>query len=161
MKYLISTGCLLLALANTASAQSDDANPSDKLAKLVYGSIDENPTGSVDIGAFVEFGKSIFVSMDYDDSGSVNLKEFTDWDFGFNFIAANAGQEHAFRAAQKILFSIWDHDGNGEIENEEYNKSMIWDFRRADIDGDANLTREEFLSGYVINIAYRAAITGN
>ena len=62
--------------------------------------------------------------------------------------------------AQKVLFAFWDHDGNQEISRREYHKSMVWDFRRADMDDDALLTRDEFLNGYVINVAYRAALTG-
>ena len=35
---------------------------------------------------------------------------------------------------------------------------MVWDFRRADLDNDAFLTRDEFLTGYIVISAYRAAI---
>ena len=108
----------------------------------------------------MRFGNDIFVSMDADDGGTVDWQEFTEWDFGFTFIAADAGQDRAYKTAQKILFAVWDHDGDGEIAQREYHKAMVWDFRRADVDDDAFLTRDEFLRGYVINVAYRAALTG-
>lgn len=158
MKMLTATCTLLLALPGSAMAQSD-TTPGRALADQIFGSIEDNSNGA-DVGDFVSFGRDIFVSMDYDDSGSVNFKEFSDWDFGFNFIAENEGQERAFQTAQKLIFAMWDHNGDGEIARREYHKSMIWDFRRADNNDDSFLTRDEFLSGYVINLAYRAAITG-
>ncbi len=160
MKILTAACALLLALPSAGLAQSDEVTPGRELAELIYGSIEDNPDGAADMGEFVDFGQDIFVSMDTDESGSIDPVEFTEWDFGFNFIAVDEGQERAYQTAQKVLFAIWDHDGNGEIGRQEYHKSMVWDFRRADTDDDAFLTREEFLSGYVVNLAYRAALTG-
>ena len=40
----------------------------------------------------------------------------------------------------------------------EYRQSLSADFRRADFNNDAVLTEEEFLSGFSINVAARAAI---
>ncbi|WP_136442243.1 signal transduction protein [Pacificoceanicola onchidii] len=160
MKTLTATCALLLALPVSAIAQSEAPTPGRQLAEVIFGSIEDNPEGAADMGEFVKFGQEIFVSMDYDEDGSVDLGEFTDWDFGFNFIAEDEAQERAYETAQKTLFAIWDHDGNGEIGRQEYHKSMMWDFRRADTDDNALLTRDEFLSGYVVNLAYRAAITG-
>ncbi len=160
MRILTATCALLLALPSAGLAQSDAQTPGRELAELIYGSIEDNPNGAADMGEFVNFGQDIFASMDTDESGSIDPVEFTEWDFGFNFIAEDEGQERAYQTAQKVLFAIWDHDGDGKIERREYHKSMVWDFRRADTDDDAFLTREEFLSGYVVNLAYRAALTG-
>lgn len=160
MKKLTATCALFLALPVAAMAQSDAPTPGRELAELIYGSIEDNPEGAADMGEFVNFGRDIFVSMDHDESGSVDFSEFTDWDFGFSFIAEDEGQQRAYETAQKILFAFWDRDANGAINRSEYHTSMVADFRRADTDDDAFLTRDEFLSGYVINLAYRAAITG-
>ncbi len=160
MRILTATCALLLALPSAGLAQTDEATPGRELAELIYGSIEDNPTGAADMGEFVNFGQDIFVSMDSNEDGAVNPIEFTEWDFGFNFIAEDEGQQRAYQTAQKVLFAIWDHDGDGEIGRQEYHKSMVWDFRRADTDDDAFLTRDEFLSGYVVNLAYRAALTG-
>jgi len=159
MNSLTKTFTLLLALSSPAMAQSDDTTPGRELAKLIYGSIEDNPSGAIDMGEFVNFGRDIFVSMDSDESGSVDPDEFTAWDFGFNFIAEDSGQERAYETARKIIFAFWDHDGDGTISRREYHKSMVWDFRRADVDDDAFLTQEEFLRGYVVNVAYRAALS--
>ncbi len=160
MRILTATCALFLALPAAGIAQSDGSTPGRELAELIYGSIKDDPSDAADMGEFVNFGQDIFVSMDYDESGSIDLSEFTEWDFGFDFIAEDEGQQRAYQTAQKIIFAIWDHDGDSEITEREYNKSMVWDFRRADTNDDAFLSRDEFLEGYVINIAYRAALTG-
>ncbi len=160
MKKLAMTCSLVLAASTAAMAQSDEIPPGRELAEIIFGSMEISPTGGADMGDFVSFGSDIFVSMDHDESGSVDLTEFTDWDFGFNFIAQDEGQQRAYETAQKIVFAVWDHDGDGDITQREYHKSMVSDFRRADTDDNAFLTRDEFLSGYVINVAYRAALTG-
>ena len=160
MKTLTATCALLLALPVAAIAQSEAPTPGRELAELIFGSIEDNSEGAADMGEFVKFGRDIFVSMDYDESRSIDFGEFTEWDFGFNFIAEDEGQQRAYQAAQRILFSFWDRDADGEISESEYHQSMVSDFRRADTDNDAFLTRDEFLSGYIINVAYRAAIIG-
>lgn len=160
MRNLTSTCALLLALAGAGMAQSEEKTPGRELAELIYGSFEENPDSAADMGEFVNFGQDIFVSMDANENGSIYLSEFKDWDFGFDFIAKDEDQEHAYQTAQKIIFANWDHNGDGSITQQEYHKSMVWDFRRADTNNDAFLTRDAFLRGYVINLAYRAAITG-
>ena len=160
MTKVASIFALFFASSVATVVQSDEMTPGRELAEIIFGSMEISPTSGADVGQFVSFGRDIFVSMDFDDNGSVNLKEFTDWDFGFDFIAEDEGQQHAFETAKKIVFAVWDHDGDGDITQNEYHKSMVSDFRRADTDANAFLTHEEFLTGYVINIAYRAALTG-
>lgn len=160
MRTLTATCVLLLTLPGASIAQSDDATPGRDLAELIYGSIEDNPNGAADMGEFINFGQDIFISMASNEDGSIDPVEFSAWDFGFNFIAEDEGQQRAYETAQKVLFAFWDRDANGEINRTEYHKSMVADFRRADTNGDAFLSRDEFLGGYVINVAYRAAIFG-
>lgn len=160
MKKLAAVCALIFSSSAATVAQSEEMTPGRELAEIIFGSMEINPTAGADMGDFVSFGSDIFVSMDYDDSGSVHLKEFMGWDFGFNFIAEDEGKKRAYETAQKIVFAVWDHDGNGDVTQREYHKSMVSDFRRADTDDDALLSRNEFLNGYIINVAYRAALTG-
>jgi hypothetical protein len=150
-----------LLITSPSFAGTDDIGPGQELAKLIFGSIDSNSGGLADMGHFTAFGNDIFVSMDGNDDGKITLEEFQEWDFGFNFIAEDEGQQRAYDTAQKILFAVWDRDNNGEINGSEYHKSMTADFRRADINDDAFLSEDEFLQGYIVNRAYRAAVTGN
>lgn len=160
MRKLVAVCGIALALPGLALAQNEGPTPGRELSELIYGSIESNPSGSVDLGQFVEFGDTIFVSMNTDQNVSVDIDEFFQWDFGFNFIAADDGEQRSYEAAQRIVFAMWDHDADGQIERSEYHKSMLWDFRRADLNDDAFLTRDEFLQGYIVIRAYRAAISG-
>lgn len=165
MKNFITLGTtLLLSFVVPLSAQSTEATPGKILAEEIFGSINDgsnNSPSAIDMGTFVKFGNNIFRSMDYNEDKAVNFKEFSDWDFGFNFIAQDADQLHAYQAAQKIIFAVWDRNGDSSINRREYHKAMTWDFTRADTNDDALLTKAEFLDGYIIIKAYRAAILGN
>ena len=160
MKTFLMTCTATLLIASPALSDSHAPGPGRDLAELIFGSIDISPDGLADMGAFTSFGDDIFVSMDSDDDGNITPSEFKEWDFGFNFIAEDEGQQRAYDTAQKVLFAFWDRDGNGEISKSEYHKAMIADFRSADINDDAFLSEDEFLTGYVVVRAYRAAITG-
>ncbi|NNL17335.1 MAG: signal transduction protein [Boseongicola sp.] len=135
MRVLLATCALFLALLTAVTAQSNEPTSGRELAELIYGSFEEDAKGTADMGEFVNFGEDIFVSIDYDEGGSIDPSEFTEWDF--SFITADKGQERAYQTSQKIYFSIWDHNGDGEIAQREYDKSMVWDFQRADTNDDA------------------------
>ena len=161
MKMLTAvTSVSLLGLSSMALAQSEEVTPGRELSELIFGSIEDDPEGAADMGEFVNFGKDIFVSMDANENLSIDQIEFMEWDFGFDYIAEDEGQVRSFETAKKIIFAIWDQDADGRISKSEYDKAMVTDFRRADTDNDALLSREEFLSGYIVILAYRAAILG-
>lgn len=161
MKIIATTLAAIAVSATAAVADMQAQGPGKELALRVFGSMEANQNGMIDMGDFTNFGKGIFTSMDADDNGSVTFDEFTAWDFGFNFIAEDAGVEDRYRVAQRILFSLWDRDADGEIGKSEYNRSMVDDFRRADLNNDAFLTEEEFTTAYIVGRAYRAAILEN
>lgn len=161
MKTLLIACATSLLIATSVLAQSDTTTPGKELAELIFGSIEGNPDGLADMGEFISFGNDIFDSMDADDDASITPEEFKEWDFGFNSIAEDGGHQRAYGTAQKILFAFWDRDGDGRISPSEYHKAMVADFRRADIDDNAFLSKEEFLNGYVVIRAYRAALSGN
>lgn len=161
MKTIISTLAAIAVSATAAVADMQAQGPGKELALRVFGSMEANQNGMIDMGDFTNFGKAIFVSMDYDDNESITFDEFTSWDFGFNFVAEDAGAESRYRVAQRILFGLWDRDADGEIGKSEYNRSMVDDFRRADLNNDAFLTEEEFTTAYIVGRAYRAAILEN
>lgn len=160
MKKLLTASMALMISIAPAIAQSEGTTPGKELAETVFSSIESNPNGMLDMGEFVNFGRSMFISMDSNDDANIEFEEFTSFDFGFDSIAEDSDKKRAYETAQKILFAFWDRDGNKKISNREYHTSMISDFRRADINNDAFLSKEEFLRGYVVNIAYRAALTG-
>ncbi len=137
---------------------AQEASEGRELAATVFDSMDSSERGFVDMGQFNQMSKDIFVSMDTDEDGKLVFGEFTSWDFGFIPLAEEKGRASDLKAAQRIVFGLWDRNGDGEISQSELQKDIIADYQRADTDGDGFLTKDEFLHGFIINIAYRSAI---
>ncbi|MFN3211950.1 MAG: ester cyclase [Henriciella sp.] len=131
------------------------------MTDTVFGSAEANPNELVDIAEFANFGNLIFGSMDYDGDTAITFEEFTTFDFGYKFLASEAGQSAAYLAAQRVVFSFWDRNANDEISATEWRSAMNADFQRADRDSNALLSRDEFSKFYVVNQAYTAALSGN
>ncbi len=110
------------------------------------------------MGDVEQFRDSVFEGMDYDSNGKVTYDEFSAWDPGFAFVANEVGRAEAYTTASKIVFAFWDRNGNGELTAREMRFAMSADFRRADLDDDAFLTQDEFINGFPIMVAMRAAI---
>lgn len=163
MKNLVSA--LLLATCmtsiNASAALAEDMHPGKKLAMLAFTSIDESNRGFIDMGEFNAYGENVFVSMDADDNGKVDVDEFLEWDIGMKPIAEEAGASAAFKTAMRVVHSFWDRNGDGQMTRSEHRSSTLFDFQRADLDGDAVLTSDEFVSGFTVMKAVRAAIAPN
>lgn len=145
----------VLAAPAVATAQSSEGRD---LAKLAFQSVDKTERGYIDQGEFTTFGGDVFVSMDYDANNKLSLGEFLSWGFGMEQVAEDAGRAAAYETAMRVVFAFWDRDGDNQITRTEHRQSLLADFRRADADNDAVLTEEEFLLGFSVNVAARAAI---
>ena len=86
----------------------------------------------------LEYAELARVSMDADDNGTID--------------------ERRFETAQKFVFDFWDRNDDQMISAQEQSASMMANMMYADLDGSATLSEQEFLSGFIINIAYRAAL---
>ena len=147
----------LVAAATPMLAQTDKTE-GRLTAELTFASIDEAGKGFIDMGDMERFRESVFLGMDYDDDAAVTYPEFAAWDPGFFHIAAQDNKLDAMTTATKIVFSFWDRDGDGTITQSEMRFAVAADFRRADIDDDATLTEAEFINGFAIIVAMRAAL---
>lgn len=147
--------CMFLA---TPMAIAAGENEGRRLAKLAFASVDSADRGFIDMGEFTNFGTDVFVSMDSDDSGKISLEEYLAWDYGMASVAEDRDRVDAYETALRIVFAFRDRDGNGEISKTEHRQSMKFDFQRADLNGDAILTEREFLDGFPVMVALRAAL---
>ncbi len=147
--------------ATAAFADLNAQGPSKELALRVFYSREANKHGMNDMGDFTNIGKEIFASMDTGNKEILIFDELASWDFGLNAIAEEAGKQDQYRVAQRILFAMWDRDADGEIGRSEYNRSVVDDFRRADLNNNVFLTEEEFMTAYIVIHAYRPAIRGD
>lgn len=157
MKFSLPIACVIAALAAPISAFAQESE-GRRLAELVFTGIDTTDRGHIDQGQFLAFGQDVFVSMDSDDSGQLSLKEFLSWDYGMRGVAEEAGREDAYETALRVVFAFWDRDGDGEISSAEQSHALKTDFRRADLNDNALLSKEEFLGGFTVIVALHAAI---
>lgn len=147
-----------IALISLSSASAQESSDGRKLAELTFAMVDTAGKGHVNQGDMEQLRGQIFTSMDADDDKRIELQEFLAWDYGFANIAAEANNNTAYLAALKVVFSLWDRDSDGSITETEHRKSMIADFNRSDLNGDAILDEKEFLSGLSVLVAIRSVI---
>lgn len=157
-------GALALATFVSFAALAQDTATTDlgiegrKVAETVFVTMDTAGRGAIHSGDLEQFRASVFDGMDTDENGRVTYVEFTGWDPGFAYVAAEAGHGDAYTTASKIVFAFWDRNGDREITDPEMRFAMTADFRRADLDDDGLMTQAEFMQGFPIIVAMRAAI---
>ena len=156
-RHIALTACLAL-LALPAAAQDQSGLAGRALAETLFDGMDDSGRGRIDAGQLQTFRSSVFAGMDYDADGSVTFDEFADWDPGFRRVAEELGRGDAFTTALRIVHAFWDRDGDGGLTDAEMQFALSQDMRRADLDDDGFLTREEFLHGFAVIVAMRAAI---
>lgn len=159
MRYSIPFRALLAALLiHPLSANAELGTEGREIAEAIFDSMDSSGRGTINMGHIEGYRDSAFAGMDYDDNGKVTYAEFSAWDPGFARVAADLGRAEAYVTASKIIFAFWDRDGGGDLTQREMRTAMAADFRRADLDDDALLTKAEFIGGFPIIVAMRAAI---
>ena len=153
----ILTATMVFALA-PMFVQAQSKPEGRELAELGFKAIDVHGNGYVHMGDMEGYRLLVFTSMDGNDDDKVTRAEFMSWDYGFQNIAKERDREAAYEAAQKVLFSFWDRDGDGVLTPSEHRHAVTADFRRADLNGDAILSEREFIGGFSIMVAMRAAL---
>lgn len=156
-------GSLLTLIALSLPALATESKTEAKtegrqIAELTFSAIDANQNGFIHQGDLEVFRSDVFNSMDQDENARISYSEFSAWDPGFSALAAEANKGDAYTTALKIVFSVWDRNGDDTITEAEMRFAMGADFRRADVNDDSLLSEEEFLKNFTIIVAMRAAI---
>ena len=149
---------LILSAVLALPAFADQEPEGRRLASLGFASSDANEDGQLTMIEMLEYAELARVSMDADDNGTIDRAEFMGWDFGFSQLAEETGNVQGFETAQKFVFDFWDRNDDQVITAQEQSASMMANMMYAALDGSATLSEQEFLSGFFINIAYRAAL---
>ena len=147
-----------LGVAAQATQSEEPGIEGRRIAEAIFGSMDPTARGHVTMGDIEIFRDSVFAGMDANDDKRVSYTEFASWDPGFARIATDLGRSEAYVTASKIVFAFWDRDGDDHLTEREFRTAMAHDFRRADLDDDAVLTQAEFIAGFPVIVAMRAAI---
>lgn len=149
---------LALLIAATGPSKAQEISEGHKLAELTFESTDLNNRGYIDMGTMEEMRGLVFVSMDSNADEKLEVQEFLDWDYGFIQIAEESGRQMARETALRVVHSYWDLNADGEVTTTEHRKATVADFRRADLNDDAILTKDEFVGAYSVLVALRAAL---
>lgn len=152
---------MLMSLSTTSMAQTTDDGLGAQgrvVGETIFATIASGDRDAFHTGDLEVFRASVFGGMDYNGDHRVTHEEFSQWDPGFAAIAQELGRSEAYVTASKIVFAFWDRDGSGELVEPEMRFAMTADFRRADLDDDGLLSREEFIQSFPIMVAMRAAI---
>jgi len=149
---------IAMAMAVAMPAGAEEQPDGRALAQLSFEALDEASKGYLDQGDMEVARRDIFTSMDADDSNSLEQSEFLNWGYGFQSIAEDEGKQLAYDTALKVVFSFWDRDGDGKITQTEHRKAVMADFNRADLNSNAVLEKSEFLGGFSVLVAIRAAL---
>jgi len=157
MKTSILSIALLSSLTFAMPATAADNDWKD-LSGLAFQSIDADENGAVSPSEFSSFGEDVFVSMDSDESRALSLGEFYSWGFGMHDAATDSGRSDAFKTAMRVVFSLWDRNADDQVTASEYRQSLDFEFQRADLDGDGALTGDEYVAGFSVVVAAKAAI---
>ena len=155
--HAVSTA-VFLGVVTVGLVQPVYAQQGKALAEMSFDSIDTKGKGYLDQGDMEEARKGIFSSMDADENKSIELSEMLAWDFGFQNIAEDQNKQLAYTTALKVVFSFWDRNGDGKITNTEHRKAILRDFERADLNDNAVLEKSEFIGGFSMLVAIRAAL---
>lgn len=129
-----------------------------KVGETIFATMDPTGRGWIHQGDLEQFRALVFTGMDSDDDKKVPYAEFAAWDPGFAYVANDMKRGEAYTTASKIVFAFWDRNGDGEMTEAEMRLAMSADFRRADLDDDGTLSQQEFLQGFPIMLAMRAAL---
>lgn len=146
----------LLALPNAALAWDSG----EELSQVIFGSVDSSGNGLLDFGEIAHMSQSIAYSADSDEDERVSLEEFMAWDFGYAYLAEREDGAEGFAMTKRIMFAVADLDSDAEIDEREWRLNTRWSFERADADGDALLTEDEFISGWTPIVMLKAGRGG-
>jgi len=155
IRTMVTVAFMLVFIAPAAAQEKPEGR---RLAELSFDTVDRQSRGFVHYGDMEAARSDIFASIDGDDSEELSLSEFLEWDFGFQNVAEDTNRQHAYRTALKVVFSFWDRDGDGSITQAEHRRALVTDYQRADLNDNFVLEKEEFLSGFSVLVAIRAAL---
>ncbi|MBM2576378.1 hypothetical protein JQC91_08665 [Jannaschia sp. Os4] len=151
---------LILLAAPVAAQESYDGTPDygRAMVERMAETADADGDGRISYPEVDALAKAVFPSIDADGDGAVTRDEMVGWEYGFADLAAFRGRDEAFRATVNVVFDIFDRDDDGRVTPSEHVAAAAHSARYADRDGDGTLSREEYLSGFIFNIAMRNAL---
>ncbi|MFQ6552843.1 hypothetical protein AAD018_010935 [Aestuariibius insulae] len=158
MKMMTFLAGLAIAAGPALAAPLTDTHDSAKAVGDMFArSIDVDLDGMISRRELIDFGDQVFVSVDQDGDGMIVLEELQTWQFGLADLAEFRGRDQAYLTSMAIVFDVMDRNNDQTVSSSEYERATLVSADYANVNGDDLLTREEYLQGYIFNIAMRNA----
>ncbi|MFQ6549070.1 hypothetical protein AADZ90_014030 [Aestuariibius sp. 2305UL40-4] len=149
-----------LAMGLAPMAAHAERDPGRAIAELFATQMDADRDGVLEDGEVIAFSEAVFSSMDIDGSGGLTFEEMRDWEHGMADLATFRHREEAFDASIGMAFALFDRDRDGLISPAEYKAGVRIAAGLADGDKNGTLTVNEYLDGFIFNVAMRTALAG-
>ena len=148
----LALGAIVLGLP--AAAQDSGRAVAEQFATIM----DADGDGTMSAQEVRAFADTAFGSVDTDENGALSVAEMIDWQYGFAELAAFRDRTQAFETTVAVIHDMFDRDNDGLVTTEEHDDAILRSVEYSDLDGDGTLTREEYLGGFIYNIAMRNAL---
>lgn len=152
---LLSALLIAASLVLPATAQE---SATQQLMKLSFDTTDEDRSGQLTLAEMITQTDKIFSSMDENDDGNATQQEFLVWDFGFRNIAEDQGKLLALDSSMTLVFDYWDRDNDQLLHVSELQQGIVRSFQYADVDGSSQLSVDEYIKGFIANLAVQSAL---
>ena len=128
------------------------------LTEQLAGAVDEDGDGIIDPRELNAFAEAVFMSVDTDGDSAMSIAELAGWRYGMADIAAFRDRSQAFETTIAFVHDIFDRDDDGRVTPAEHAAAVAHSAAYADLDSDGVLTRDEYLDGFIFNVAMRSAL---
>ncbi|QFU08351.1 EF hand [Rhodobacteraceae bacterium THAF1] len=150
---------ILLVIGAPAVVAQPIADAARAQAELIAGAVDTDNDQHISLEEMTLFGDTVFTLIDADSDSQITRDEQEAFQLGMVEIADFRGRRQAYDTAQAIVFDIFDRDRDGVIARAEHDEGFVRAHAFADTDGDGTLTINEYLRGFIFNIAMRNAMS--
>lgn len=145
--FKLITAVLLFTTSLPNSALSWETGKD--LTQVTFNSVDTDKDNKLSYDELKVMVDDSAFSMDADQNNSITIDEFTEWDFGYYFLAQKEGNLESYKTAKQLMFNLIDFDQNKVIDPKEMQHAINTDFKRADFDKDTFLSETEFTNVWI------------
>ncbi|MEM7709509.1 MAG: hypothetical protein AAF264_01915 [Pseudomonadota bacterium] len=162
MTKILIAGLLVATTIPVMAQQMEDAAATVDAARAAIeaqaAELDTDRNDVIDRDEIAAAAEAGFATFDVDGSGDIDPREFAEWPFGFYEMAQHRGQTDAYHTAFGLIFDIFDQSSDRRLDRQEFQSAMLRSLDDADSDGDGAMSHDEFLRGFVPNVALRHAM---
>lgn len=152
----------LVAAFLAVSVQADEIgnlrnDPGRAIAEAIAAQVDADSDGFIDLAELDAAAEEAMAAIDRNDDGRMTRGELMSWQMGMAELAAFRDRAASYETVMAFVFDIFDRDNDSIVSPEEHRAAVLRSYDYADLDEDGRLTIEEYLGGFIFNVAMRSA----